>query len=50
MQPWPCSASNHANMKPAAVASQLVRLTDDPHAAAALTTLIQDLQRHSLSS
>lgn len=40
--------SNHTNMKLTVIASQLVGLTDDPLNAGALTTLLQDLQRHSL--
>ena len=39
--------SNHTNKKLAVIASQLVGLAEDPRSAAALTTLVHDLQRHT---
>jgi hypothetical protein len=39
--------SNHTNTKLAAIASQLVGLAENPHNAAALTTFIHDLLRHT---
>jgi len=42
-----CVHSNHTNKKLAAIASRLVGLAEDPRSAAALTTLVHDLQRHA---
>ncbi|MDR7083775.1 hypothetical protein J2X01_003075 [Arthrobacter ginsengisoli] len=42
-----CVHSNHTNKKLAVIASQLVGLAEDPRSAAALTTLVHDLQRHT---
>ena len=39
--------SNHTNIKLATIAAQLVGLAEDPRDAAALTTLVNDLQRHT---